>query len=200
MKKLIFNIVLVALIATIISCTTTSVTRVATDEQTDLSGRWNDTDSRLVAEYMVDELLSARWIDNHMADWGEKPVVVVGLIGNKTSEHIQTDNFINDIERELVNSGSVRFVAGGATREALTNEREYQQSNAREDSAVALAAETGADFMLTGVISSQTDSIEGKRAVFYKIDLELINIETNEISWIGTKEIKKVIERSRASW
>jgi len=36
--------------------------------------------------------------------------------------------------------------------------------------------------------------------VLYKVTLELINIETNEKVWIGTKEIKKLIEQRKFTW
>ena len=39
--------------------------------------------------------------------------------------------------------------------------------------------------------------VEGKKVVFYKVNLELINIETSEKVWIGDKEIKKVIGQSK---
>ena len=50
---------------TIVSCAGPKVSRVGTDTVTDLSGRWNDTDSRLVAEEMVKDALSRPWIDNY---------------------------------------------------------------------------------------------------------------------------------------
>ena len=33
--------------------------------------------------------------------------------------------------------------------------------------------------------------------VFYKINLELTNIETNEKVWIGDKQIKKVVGQAK---
>lgn len=54
--------------------------------------------------------------------------------------------------------------------------------------------------MLQGSISSTTDAIDGLRAVAYQVNMELISIETNEIVWIGTKEIKKLIEQRRSRW
>ena len=42
----------------------TKVTRVDTGIVTDLSGRWNDTDSQMVAETMVKEALANPWLGN----------------------------------------------------------------------------------------------------------------------------------------
>ena len=177
-----------------------SVTRTSADESIDLSGRWNDTDSRLTAETLVDSMLNRDWIENFSSEEGREPVVIVGSIRNRSSEHIESSTFVKDIERELVNSGKVIFVAADEAREEIRREREDQQSNASQTTAAALAAETGADFMMQGVISSTTDAIEGKRVTLYKIDMELIDLETNQKVWIDTKQIKKIIERPKSSW
>ena len=42
--------------------------------------------------------------------------------------------------------------------------------------------------------------VEGKRAVLYQVDMELINIETMEKVWLGTKKIKKLVEQSKVRW
>jgi len=183
------------------SCATgPTVTRTATDTVTDLSGRWNDTDSRLTAEAMVSSMLSSPWLERFFGEEGREPVVIVGRVRNRSSEHIDAATFIKDIERELVNSGQVVFVAGGDQRDEIREERDDQQSNATMATAAALAAETGADYMMQGVITSQTDAIEGKRATLYKVDMELIDLETNQKVWIDTKEIKKLVEQKKASW
>ena len=189
-----------AVVLVLTGCASTSVTRTSSDDVIDLSGRWNDTDSRLTAEDMVSDVLSRPWLDDFMMNEGGKPVVIVGSIRNKSSEHIETATFVKDIERELINSGKVRFVASSAERQEVRAEREDQQSNATEDTMSALAAETGADFMLQGVITSITDAIEGRRVVTYNVDMELIDLETNEKVWLNGFKVKKDIKQSKASW
>lgn len=180
-------------------CATPSrtVERTATDTQIDLSGRWNDTDARLVAEEMIDDLLDRPWLNRFGQNEGREPVVIVGRIRNLSSEHIDTTPLVNDISRELVNSGMVRFVAAAEQREAVREERMDQQTQAAEETIARLGEETGADFMLQGSISSTTDAVDGERLVFYQVDMELIDIETNERVWIGSKEIRKLIEQRR---
>jgi penicillin-binding protein activator len=201
MKKTVF-LLLLAGVLFVSGCATPSrtVQRTAADEQIDLSGRWNDTDSRLVAEEMIDDVLARPWLGRFESSSGRAPVVIVGEVRNLSSEHIDTTPFIRDIERELINSGMVRFVAGDRVREQLRSERTDQQTQAREETVSRLGAETGADFMLSGTISSTTDAIEGLRAVAYSVNMDLINIESAEIVWIGNKEIKKLIEQRRSRW
>ncbi|MCK4957481.1 MAG: penicillin-binding protein activator LpoB [Candidatus Cloacimonetes bacterium] len=198
MKK---NLILMLMVITLllVGCATT-VSRTAVDEATDFSGRWNDTDSRMVAEQMVKDVIYRNWITDFVMDNDEKPVVIVGTIRNRSSEHIDTSIFIKDIERELINSGKVKFVATSTERRQIIEERYHQQSHASVETAASIAQETGADFMLIGEISSITDAISGKVAIFYQVDLELVNIETNEKIWMGNKKIKKIISRSKTKW
>lgn len=180
--------------------TAPKVTRTSVDEQIDLSGRWNDTDSRLTAETMVSSMLSGKWLSRFMSLESREPVVIVGTVRNRSSEHIDNETFIKDIERELVQSGKVIFVAGAESRSEVRKEREDQQSHATQETTAALAAETGADYMMQGVITSQTDAIRGKRTTLYKVDMELIDLESNQKVWIDTKEIKKLVKQRRASF
>lgn len=177
-----------------------TVQRTSADTQTDLSGRWNDTDSRLVAEEMIRDMTGRPWLDDFSRDEGRKPVLIVGRIRNLSSEHIDTTPFVKDIERELINGGRVTFVASSAEREDIREERMDQQLEASDETIKRLGEETGADFFLIGAITSQVDAIEGERATLYQVDMELINIETNEKVWIGTKKIKKLVEQRKARW
>ncbi|MDR2588568.1 MAG: penicillin-binding protein activator LpoB [Spirochaetales bacterium] len=177
---------------------TRQVTRVSSDTQIDLSGRWNDTDSQMVAEAMISDVLRRPWLGDFLSENNNrKPVLIVGEVRNRSRDQIETLVFTKSLERELVNSGKVRFVAGQEERAAVRGERLDQQLEASAESVKRLGQELGADFYLQGVITSQTDAVEGQRVVFYKVNLELINIETMDKVWIGDKEIKKVIEQSK---
>ncbi len=199
MKKAL--LLLIATVFVITGCgPTRTVQRTAVDQTIDLSGRWNDTDSQEVAGQIVNDVLGRPWLSDYMMEQGRKPVVVVGPVQNKSSEHIATDAFVKDIERELINSGKIKFVAGDAMRGALEAELQHQQTNASEETMKRLASQTGADFMLMGSLLSIEDQYEGKKVVYYQADMELINIETHEKVWMGTKKIKKYIEQSRNKW
>src|SRR6185436_15900244 len=127
----------------------TKVTRVDSGLVTDLSGRWNDTDYRQTAEAMVKEALGTPWLDNYTRGHGGKqPVVVVGMITNKSHEHINVQTFVTDLQRELVNSQKVTFVAGRGEREEIRQEREEQAMHAREDTQKSPGKEIGADYMM----------------------------------------------------
>ena len=175
----------------------TKITRVDSGVVTDLSGRWNDTDSRMVAESMVKEALEYPWLNTFSGSKHRQPVVVVGTILNSSHEHIDVNTFVADLERELTNSQKVTFVAGKGDREELRTERKEQAMYAREDTQKAPGKEIGADYMMKGTIATILDEAEGTKAMFYQIDLQMVDLESNAKVWFGQKKIKKVIEKKR---
>jgi len=147
---------------------------------------------------MISDCISRPWLTEFAAAQGNKPVVTVGTIRNETNEHIAIETFTKDFERELINSGSIRFVAGKDLRAELRGERQEQQEFASRETMKRFREELGADFILMGSIKTIIDQEEGNKVVFYQTDLELINVETIEKVWIGTKKIKKGI--SQGEW
>ncbi len=192
-QRKIKGLLITVAIAIIVSGCGKRVERIDVGKQIDLSGRWNATDSRLVSEEMINDCLSRPWINQHHEKTGEKPTVIVGTVVNKTDEHIATETFTKDLERAFINSGRVQVVASRQERREVREEREEMQEWASEESVKKFMEEEAADFMLKGVINSILDR-EGRRSIiFYQINLELINTETNRKVWIGEKEIKKYI-------
>ena len=192
MKKFILLILLGIFLCSCVS--QRDVTRVDESSTYDLSGRWNDVDSRMVSEEMIEDSLTGYWLKDFLSDTGKKPVFIVGIIKNKTTEHISTDIFIKDIERAYINSGKVRIAQAGGAREELRQERTDQVYDLAIETTMRWGKELGADFILQGVINSITDQLNNKKVIFYLTDLEISNIETGEKVWIGTKKIKKVIQ------
>lgn len=175
----------------------TKVTRVDEGVVTDLSGRWNDTDSRMVAESMVKEALEYPWLSNFSQSKHRQPVVVVGTVLNNSHEHINVGTFITDLERELTNSQKVTFVAGQGEREEVRTERKEQAMYAKEDTQKSPGKEIGADYMMKGTIATILDEADGTKAMFYQVDLQMVDMESNAKVWFGQKKIKKVIEKKR---
>ena len=191
MKKLTLGVLMLSLI-TVFSCGR-KISRIDPGQQTDLSGRWNDTDSRLVAEAMMNDVLQRQWLKEFTAEKGKKPVVIVGMVRNSSHEHIDAEMFIKDLERHFINTSTVRIVQNSIFREKLRDERADQQQYASPETQKKWARELGADYMMFGTINSIVDSYDKEKAVYYQIDLELAHLETNEIAWIGSKKIKKFI-------
>lgn len=194
MKSTFRTVAAIAFVAVLSGCAGTKVTRVAANTTIDLSGKWNDADSRMVAEEMLKDCLDKPWYQNWQTK-GKVPTLVVGELRNLSHEHINMETFTNDIQRVLVNSGKVEFVANADQRKALRAELSSQTENATADTKKEGKQEIGADLMLTGSINTIVDQ-EGKESViFYQIDMELIEIQSHRKIWIGDKKIKKFVER-----
>lgn len=189
------------LVVGVIGCSSTpKVTRINVDEVVDLSGYWNDSDAQMVAEEMVSDALARPWRDNFIMSDGRNPVVIVGNIYNRTTEHINTQVFTKSLERELLNSGKVGFVASSEERLQLRAEREDQKAGNTDTATMAAwGREQGADYMVIGSLNATNDEIKGKRVMFYQVNLELLDLATNQKVWIGEKKIKKTVKQRRFS-
>jgi penicillin-binding protein activator len=192
MKK-IFVLPAVVVMLMLAGCQTRTVSRIDPGQAVDLSGRWNDTDSRLVAEEMIRDVLSRPWLPRFETRSGRVPVVIVGDVRNRSHEHIDAETFIRNMEREFVNSGTVRVVQGAEFREQIRQERADQQEFASPETVARWRREIGADYMLTGTMNSIVDQHRRDKIIYYQINLELTDMETNEKVWIGEKQIKKAV-------
>jgi uncharacterized protein (TIGR02722 family) len=187
-------IVLIIVVALGITACSRSVTRIDPTTQIDKSGRWNDTDSRIVADRMIEELFTSNSFKEYARQLGRKPVIIVGTIRNKTSEHIDADNYIKKFEVVIHNSGIAELVESGEFRDQLRQERAEQQDFASTATAAKWGQELGADVMLFGDMTSETDVYKKNRVVNYITTLYLTNLETNRRIWYGQNEIKKMVK------
>ena len=179
------------LLLVVISCQTRKVTRIDPATEIDLSGRWNDVDSRKVADQMIYDLFDSPQFTEYAKEKNRKPVIVVGTIRNKTAEHIDAENFVKKFEVVIHRSEKADLVESGEFRDKLRVERADQQ-----DYAVAAkqwGKEMGADVMLFGDMTSEVDVYDNKRVINYITTLYLTDVETNKRIWYGQNEIKKYV-------
>jgi hypothetical protein len=191
-----FRLILPFLLILLAACGT-KVSRIDVGEVRDLSGRWNDTDSRLVAEAMVQDCFDRPWLSQFTGRTGKKPDIIVGHILNRSSEHISTETFTKDLERALIDSGRANFVASAEERLGVREERLDQDIHASPESRKSPGMEASADYMLIGSINSIVDREGREKVVYYQVNLELVDMTSNRKVWIGDKKIKKYIERAR---
>ena len=179
---------------------TPKVERIEVERTVDISGRWNDADSRLVADEMIKDCLKRPFMERFKNDNNRIPTVIVGSIKNRSHEHINVQTFVKDLERALINSGQVQFVASKGERGQIREERLDMAEHASEDTMKGPGEEVGADFMLIGAINTIRDEAGGKAVMYYQVNLELIAMANNIKAWVGEKKIKKLIEKPRLSW
>jgi hypothetical protein len=197
-------IVLAALLAFSSCASGPKVSMADPNARTDRSGRWSDADSRQVSATLIEKCLDSPGLDEYIERYrarhnGDRPSIVIQRFTFDASEHINTDIISSIMEEAIVNSGKLKFVAGGELRENIRSERQDQQSYASEDTAAALGNETGAALVLTGNINAQVDRAGGTQDRSYFVSAELVDIETNTKIWIGSdNSIKKTIQQSRS--
>lgn len=199
---IVFTTLLMGLVLLLASCATgPTVERKAVDTTIDLSGRWNDADSRMVSEEMIQDCLNRPWLERFKVKNDSKiPTVIVGRVKNRSHEHINVQTFVKDLERALINSGEVQFVASSGERTGIRDERKDQAKHASEETMKGPGQEIGADYLLIGSINTIRDDIGSKAVMYYQTNLELIDMATNIKVWIGEKKIKKLIKKPKVKW
>lgn len=186
---------------TLAACNNKRVSRVDPASVTDLSGRWNDVDSKLVANALIVQSFGGQWSSQYAsAHGGTTPTVIIGTFRNRTLEHVPIGTFVKDLERAYVNSGRVRLVASRDERGEVRDERDDQQTNASAETRTRIGKENGANYMLQGDVQAIEDAEGREKIVFYQIDAFLVDLESNQKVWIGQHKIKKYIDRRRVGW
>ncbi len=181
-------------------CGGTKVENVDPTTEGYVSGRWNDSDAQATAEVLIPDCLEKPWLPEFRGAHDQaRPRIVIGDIENNTSEHISKDVFMNELQRVLINSGLVRFVADEGIRADLMREVDWQSGMAK-DGGVAddvAGGVSGADFMMLGTISSIVDQAASDAIVFYQVDLSLVDLRTWEKVWIGSAKRKHLVSGAK---
>ncbi|MFK8137823.1 MAG: penicillin-binding protein activator LpoB [Bdellovibrionales bacterium] len=160
-----------------------------------MNDRWSETDMQKVVTSLVDSMVKHRSIANQK----KIPVVLVTRLRNKTSEHIDTQSIMDMVKVDLLNSGRVQFVDKEA-RGDLADEYEYQSEFVGAETQKQKGRQTGADFVLNGRLDSIVQQVGKDKSVYYKITLNLTNLQTGLIVWGGQKQLRKRFERQRVGW
>ncbi len=153
---------------------------------------FGSTDLQMIASHEVDSLLAFPPVQRMIAN-GQRPILFVDRIRNKTMEHIDTESITDTIMTKLVQSGAFRFVDMTAAT-ALRKQLDYQNNSGMVDptKAMAMGQQIGAQYMLYGEIANITQQNSSERSVYYKFTLKLTSVRTGELIWIGEKQIRKI--------
>jgi uncharacterized protein (TIGR02722 family) len=158
--------------------------------------KWGYSDLKATSEDMVRSMLTSPPI----ADRTDRPILVFYGFANRTSDHIDTRQLYNSISTILTQAGRVRFV-DIEQRGNIAEEVGYQQSgNVSPETARRLGEQTGAEYLLTGDISSIVKREGSSRLVYYQVRMKLTDIRTSIIEWSGTKDFLRERIRASATW
>ncbi len=159
--------------------------------------KWNESDARLTAEKMIKSALEKQWIVGWTQEHsGKRPFIIVDDFENRTSEHIDTQALFEATSNELLNSGRIRFL-DASKRKKILEEVKFQNSGAvHSSSSKKQGKQIGADFLLTGSLSSIVSQQDGYKTVTYQVQMKLTDIESSEIVWSEVYKLKKQFKRS----
>lgn len=165
---------------------------------------FGSTDLQSMADTMVQSLLSSPGLQylDHAGKGDDKRIVLfTGNVNNRTSEHIDTSSITDSIRTALLKSGRFRIAASNQGQDELGSQVRFQMESGRvnPDLIRSFGKQIGADAVMYGNLRSiekeRQRSIEtgGKKTddVYYKLTLEVVNIETSEVVWLEEKEIRK---------
>ena len=157
---------------------------------------FGSTDLQRIAERMVQSLLSSPVVQQ-----GNRPVVLVSGLRNKTDEHIDTKAISDKIRTALVSSGEVRFVAD-EVRDEVMRELQYQANSGFVDPETRnrIGKLVGAGYLLMGEIASIRKKEGRQTDLYFKVTLNLVEIETGLIRWAEEKEIRKGQTKPLIGW
>ncbi len=161
-----------------------------------LSDKFVESDLQIIADRLSENLLASTL----MAEHDDKPAVIISLFTNGTDEHIDMLSLTNKLRTQLHKSRRFKFL-NERLRKALAEEYEYQASGyVNPETAKAKGKQIGADWMISGHISSIRQPVGRKEIVYYKTTLEITDIETSEILWAEEIEIKKKFKLRRVTF
>lgn len=157
---------------------------------------FGSTDLQMIAEKMVQSLLASPAVQ-----LSNRPVVLVSGLRNKTDEHIDTKAITDKIRTTLVQSGAVQFVADDVRAEVV-RELRYQTDSGYvdPDTRKRIGKLVGAGYLLMGEITSIRKKAGRETDLYFKITLNLVELETGLIRWAEEKEIRKGQKRPVIGW
>lgn len=152
-----------------------------------LDDKFNEADMQRMADTIVQAMVACESV----AQAAQRPVVAVEKVANRTEEHIDTTSLTDKIRTALIKSKKVRFVDRGG-REAIEEEYKYGESgNVSGATAKKRGKQTGVDYLLGGSIATNVQEVGNDKLVYYKLTMNLTNVDTSEIDCTEEREIRK---------
>jgi len=152
-----------------------------------LDDKFNENDMQLLSNSLADQVIKS----DEVRDLKAKPLIMVGRVNNRTSEHIDMKMLTDRMRTALIKTNKFRF-SDKEARDELSEEYEYQAGgNVDQKTAVKRGNQLGVEYIITGELGSNIQQVGKDKLVFYRLNMNLINVKTNVIEWSGDREIRK---------
>jgi hypothetical protein len=157
---------------------------------------FGSTDLQKIAADLTDSVLKSSIFAGP-----DRPVIYVGKVENRTSEHIDTVNITDSIKTAIVQSGKARVAADPAGRAEIGEQLDYQRSGAvSPETMTELGRQIGSDFVLYGRFTSIEKKAGSEKDVYYKFTLNLVDVESGVLEWAKEVEIRKTQTKASIGW
>lgn len=196
-KGLFLCLLILTFLIKLSSCTPIVVERQSSDTEVNLSGQWNDTDARIMANSISDQFLKSDWVKQQFSG---KPTIVFDRIENKTMEHVETGAILKLLEQKLLESNKFTILASGTSRQAARREKKDYEKNNEAPSGIKISKEKEAKYILQGVLHSILDQLQDDKTIYYQLTLNVVEIKQNKLVWSGHKQVKKLILKPSMTW
>lgn len=158
-----------------------------------LDDRFNEADMQQMADTVVKAIVACDYVRNAKTP----PVTIVERVQNRTEEHIDMVSMTDKIRTALIKSGKVRFV-NKPERETLEEEYKYNEGGSVSGpSQKKRGKQIGADYILSGALATNVQQVGDDKFIYYKLTMNLTNMETSVIDCTEEREVRKYFERKR---
>lgn len=177
-----------------INCGEKRVTYSQPQQGDSLGAEFSGADLMVTVDKMTQSLIEHPF--SSRSDASKPPVLYIHRLTNDSLEQIDTDSITNSIRTKLLQSGHFHFVDMSQVAETL-KQLEFQQGSGLVDAQTARVAgkQVGAEYMLYGNLNSITERTRRKKQIYYKININLLNIETGLIEWSDEQYFQKTYKR-----
>jgi penicillin-binding protein activator len=156
-----------------------------------LTDKFNESDMKLLVKDLMKSL------EKHYALNSSKiSTVYIERVSNSTSEHINMKSMTDKLRTALLKTGKIKF-HDKDQRKVLDSEYNYQNKsgNVRRDTVIKRGNQIGTDYIISGDLASNTQELGAKKAIYYKLTLNLTDVKTGLIVWSDEKELKKLYKK-----
>lgn len=162
---------------------------------------YDQTDLKELSTKITAQLLGSPFMVNQP----KPPIMMIAPLANNTDEHIDTKSLTDKMRVTLLQSGQVRFI-NETRRKAIMDEQGFQAANVTPGQNVAIGQQLGVKYMLSGSFS-KIEKKSGKQVrvskkyfSYYKLTMEVTDVETAELVWIAEHEIARESSKPLIGW
>lgn len=152
-----------------------------------LDDKYNEADMQTMSETIINAMAAC----DSVSKAAKPPVVIVEKVQNRTEEHIDTVALTDKIRTALIKSGKMKFV-NKTERGTLDEEYKYNEGeNVSTATQKRRGKQIGADYILSGALMSNVQQVGNDKFIYYKLTMNLTNMETSVIDCVEEREVRK---------